>query len=83
MYHYAGLSSTKPPPGAPVRVSFLRQENVDERWDDELGLPEELDLPEEFALADFDRTDLSADITLAESSLRANVPSSLKWMPSG
>ena len=60
-----------------VRVSLTDQENVEDRW--ELVLLDELE-PD---AADFDRTDLSAAITRADSSLRANVPSSLKWMPSG
>ena len=60
VYHYAGLSSTKPPPGASVGVSFSPgQENVEERWDGVL-----LDaLRLEPDAADFDRTDLSAAIT--------------------
>ena len=61
-----------PPPGVSGGGFVLRQEAVDERF-----------LPGDFELADFDRTDLSAAITRAASSLRANVPSSLKWMPSG
>ena len=69
--------TTKPPPPPPETPGggggfLLRQEAVDERF-----------LPGDFELADFDRTDLSAAITRAASSLRANVPSSLKWMPSG
>ena len=67
--------TTNPPPTGNSRWGggfLLRQEAVDERF-----------LPGDFELADFDRTDLSAAITRAASSLRANVPSSLKWMPSG